>query len=182
MGLRYLLWSRCRSNLGHVLYLSWRLFRWCPFHFFHFFFAAKKQTTGTRLNKTNPSKDLMFWKVVRHPIELLQVLNSLIASSSTFLQLKHEAALVFSQPTVVPILLDFGNLTGMDPTQRQVLEARARVRGSFWKGRKGSSCFFCCFPTVVRLFIWIGVEVSFNVRKSCANILKESNNNTFSNL
>ena len=113
-----------------------------PSIFSTFFSPPKNKPPELGWTKKKPSKDLMFWKVVRHPIELLQVLNSLIASSSTFLQLKHEAALVFSQPTVVPILLDFGNLTGMDPTQRQVLEARARVRGSFWKGRKGSSCFF----------------------------------------
>lgn len=44
-----------------------------------------------------------------------------------------------------------GNLKGMDPTQRQVLEARVRG-GSFEKAGK-VPVFFFCFATVVRMFI-----------------------------
>lgn len=44
-----------------------------------------------------------------------------------------------SQPPQ-PMSCCVGNLTGMDPTQRQVLEARVVP---LLKSRKGSSCFFC---------------------------------------
>lgn len=145
----------------------------------HFFFAAQKNHPELGWTKKKPSKDLMFWKVVWHPIELAGIE---LFDCKFF--------------DISPAEARGGNGFQCGPRwclfcwkwkpERYGSNATSSARGTgpwwkFWKGRKGSSFFFC-FATVVRMFIWKGIEVSFNVRKSCANILKESNNNVFSNL